>query len=164
MKRRSLVFIIALLFIAPLIARGSTAQERPISATNLVLLPGALTGIGSYGAIGYRRLCAPRAVGLNEWQVSFVERLLKPNVAQKELLSRLLTASSAARNEIALSCNEEKITSGTNQLAAMELRVTGLRNALQIIRAPYDAFYSSLDSRQKALLDALGPSRRGWRW
>jgi len=164
MRRRGSLFIIVLLFIAQLIARGSVAEERNMSATNLVLLPGTLTGIGSYGATGYWRLCTPRAVGLNEWQVSFVERLLKPNGVQKELLSRLIVASSAARSTIALPCNEKKITSGKNQLTAMELRVTALRNALQIIREPYEAFYSSLDNRQRALLDALGPSRRGWRW
>src|SRR5215831_15879327 len=35
---------------------------------------------------------------------------------------------------------------------------------LKIVRPAYDTFYASLDSQQKARLDALGPGRHGWRW
>jgi hypothetical protein len=50
------------------------------------------------------------------------------------------------------------------QLAVMERRVTGLLDALKIIRPAYDKFYASLDDQQKARLDGLGPGRHGWRW
>lgn len=46
----------------------------------------------------------------------------------------------------------------------LQRRGAGLLNALKTIREPYEAFYAALGKRQKALLDGLGPSRRGWRW
>ena len=149
--------------IAQLLTGTSFAEERTTAATS-VMLPGRLTGVDSYGPVGYLRLCSPLSVGLNEWQVSFIARLLKPSDAQRELLSKLSAASSDARKEIALSCPGETIATGIIQLAAMEKRVAGLASALKTIRAPYETFYAALDKRQKDLLDALGPSRRGWRW
>jgi hypothetical protein len=41
--------------------------------------------------------------------------------------------------------------------------VAGMLEALKIIRPAYENFYGSLDRRQKAFLDALGPGRHGWR-
>jgi hypothetical protein len=103
-------------------------------------------------------------VGLNAWHVSFIERQLKLSDAQGELLSKLSVASSDAKKAIALSCPGETMATGTIQLAAMQKRVAGLLNALKAIREPYEAFYAALDKRQKAVLDGLGPTRRGWRW
>ncbi len=139
------------------------AKDQNKTSPAMVLLPGAITGIGSHGPAGYWRLCEPLSIGLNEWRVGFIEQLLKPSDAQKELLKRLLTASSEAKNAIESACSKESIATGPAHLTAMERRVTGLLNALRAIREPYDAFYQSLDDHQKRLLDALGPGRRGWR-
>ena len=151
--------------IAQLLIGASFAEDRnTLASANLVMLPGRLTGVNSYGPVGYLRLCSPLSVGLNDWHVSFIERQLKLSDAQRELLSKLSVASSDARKTIALSCPGETIATGTIQLTAMEKRVAGLASALKTIREPYEAFYAALDKRQKDLLDALGPSRRGWRW
>ena len=144
---------------------AAIAEERSAPASvNLVMLPGAITGIGSNGPVGYWRLCSPLSVGLNEWHVGFIERLIKPSDVQRELLKKLLAASSDAKKAIVSSCPEETIATGAIHLATMEKRVAGLLNALRTIREPYEAFYAALDKRQKVLLDGLGPSRRGWRW
>ena len=47
------------------------------------------------GPTGYRRLCAPLSVGLYEWRMQWIERLLKPTDAQKPPLNDLLAASTA---------------------------------------------------------------------
>ena len=151
--------IVSQLFLVPGFAKD---QNGPSPTT--VLLPGAISGIGSHGPIGHWRLCEPLSIGLNEWRIGFIEQLLKPTDAQKELLKKLLPASSEAKNGIESACSKETITTGPAHLTAMERRVTGLLNALKTIREPYDAFYQSLDDHQRQLLDALGPSRRGWRW
>ena len=165
MKSWGLTLTVVMLLIAQLIAGAALAEEQSASASvNLVMLPGAMTGVGSYGPIGYLQLCSPLSVGLNEWHVGFIDRLLKLSDAQRELLSKLSVASSDARKAIALSCPGETMATGTIQLAAMQKRVAGLLNALKTIGEPYEAFYAALDKRQKALLDGLGPSRRGWRW
>jgi hypothetical protein len=162
-KRRSLM-LVAIVSLLAMIGGTSFAEEQQVPAsTTLVLLPGAMKGIGSYGPIGYWRLCAPHSIALNEWQVGFIERLLKPRDSQKELLNKLLSASSTARSAISSSCPEEEIETGPVQMAVIERRINGLLNAFKIVREPYEAFYASLDKSQKALLDALGPARHGWR-
>ena len=123
-----------------------------------------MKGLGTMGPTGYRRLCAPLSVGLYEWRMQWVERLVKPTDAQRIPLNELLEASTKAKEMIAAACPKETVETTTVQLAVMEKRVAGLLDALKIIRPAYDKFYASLDSRQKARLDALGPGRHGWRW
>src|SRR5579862_2297273 len=78
MKIWGLTLTAVMLLIAQLIAGAALAEEQSAPApVNLVMLPGAMTGVGSYGPIGYLRLCSPLSVGLNEWHVGFIERLLK---------------------------------------------------------------------------------------
>jgi hypothetical protein len=161
--RRLLTVVGAATILAQLLLEPGFARDQN-HASAAVLLPGAITGVGSHGPIGYWRLCEPLSIGLNEWRIGLIEQLLKPSDAQKELLKKLLPASSEAKNAIESACSKETITTGPAHLTAMERRVTGLLNALKAIRGPYDAFYQSLDNRQRQLLDALGPSRRGWRW
>ncbi len=94
MKRWGLTLTAIVSLVAQLLAGAALAEEQSAPASvNLVMLPGAITGVGSYGPVGYWRLCSPLSVGLNEWHVSFIERLLKPSDAQRELLKKLLVAS-----------------------------------------------------------------------
>ncbi len=55
-----------------------TAQQSPsptVDKNAVVLIPGVMTGPGTMGPRGYRRLCTPRSVGLYEWQVRWIERV-----------------------------------------------------------------------------------------
>jgi hypothetical protein len=101
MKRWGLTLVAIVSLGAQLLAGTSIAEVRNAPASvDLVMLPGAITGVGSYGPVGYWRLCSPLSVGLNEWHVSFIERLLKPSDAQRELLKKLLAASLDAKKAI----------------------------------------------------------------
>ncbi len=162
--RRVLALVGAATILGQLVLESGFAKDQNHAPPTTVLLPGAITGLGSYGPIGHWRLCEPLSIGLNEWRIGFIEQVLKPTDAQKELLQKLLPASSEAKNAIRSACSKETITTGPAHLTAMERRVTGLLNALKTIREPYDALYQSLDNQQRQLLDALGPSHRGWRW
>ena len=152
------------LVIAQTVATSTFAEEQKTSATSLVLIPGALGRVESYGPMGYWRLCSPQSIGLTEWRTSFLEHLIKPNNSQLELLRRLEVASTAAKSAIASSCAKEAVSTGPVHVTEMEKRLNGLLDSIRVLREPYEAFYTSLDSRQKALLDGLGPSRRGWQW
>ncbi len=143
---------------------SSFGEEQKTPAESLILIPGALSRIDSYGPMGSGRLCSPQSVGLTEWRLSFLEHLIRPTKTQMEMLGRLQTASAAAKTIIATSCTKETVSTGPNHFAEMQKRLTGLLESIKIVRQPYEAFYSSLDTRQKALLDALGPTRRGWAW
>jgi hypothetical protein len=114
--------------------------------------------------MGSWRLCSPQSVGLTEWRSSFLEHLIRPSQTQMEMLVRLQTASAAAKKIIASSCTKETVSTGPIHFAEMQKRLAGLLESIKVLREPYEAFYASLDSRQKTLLDGLGPTRRGWAW
>lgn len=154
----------------PLCAASSFAENAKHSAapaklaSPLVLIPGPMRGVGSGGPAWYWRLCSPDSIGVHEWRIGFVKELIKPSAPQMSRLDALALASSQAKRAIEAACAKETIRTGLAHLAVMERRVAGLLEAVRIIRPAYENFYSSLDDRQSRLLDALGPSRRGWRW
>ena len=150
---RWLKVVTLVLLTAQLSSASSFAEERKTTAESLILIPGALSRVESYGPMGSWRLCSPQSVGLTEWRSSYLEHLIKPNKSQMEMLARLQTASAAALHLPA-----------PRKHAEMQKRLAGLLESIKVLREPYEAFYASLDSRQKALLDGLGPTRRGWAW
>ena len=163
LKAVGIVFLIAQVFAGSSVAEEPT-QNVSTSSTALILVPGRLAGIETFGPLGYGRLCSPRSIGITEWQVGFLKRQIKPTGPQMELLNKLLAASTAAKSAIASSCGNEKIETGLAHLAAVEQRLTALLNLVRTLKEPYEAFYASLDDHQKILLNSLGPGRRGWRW
>jgi hypothetical protein len=114
--------IIAQFVLAPGFAKEflDLVKDQSNTSPTTVLLPGAITGIGSHAPTGHWRLCEPLSIGLNEWRVGFIEQLFAPNDAQKELLKRLLTASSEAKNAIESACSKESIASGPAHLTAAD--------------------------------------------
>jgi LTXXQ motif family protein len=163
LKAVGIVCLIAQLFAGSSLAEEPT-QNVSTSSTAVILVPGRLAGIETFGPLGHGRLCSPRSIGIMEWQVGFLRRQIKPTGPQMELLNKLQAASTVAKNAIASSCGNEKIETGPAHLAAMEQRLTALLNLVGTLKEPYEAFYASLDDRQKIILDSLGPGRRGWRW
>jgi hypothetical protein len=152
------------LLIAQLSSVSSLAEEQKTPAESLILIPGALSRMELYGPMGSWRLCSPQSVGLTEWRSSYLEHLIRPSKSQMEMLGKLQTASAAAKKIIASSCSKETLSTGPIHFAEMQKRLAGLLESIKVLREPYEAFYASLDSRQKALLDGLGPTRRGWAW
>jgi hypothetical protein len=152
------------LLVVQLSSASCFAEEQKPSVESIILIPGALSRIDSVGPMGSWRLCSPHSVGLTEWRSSFLEHLIRPSKTEMEVLGRLQTASAAAKKIIASSCTKETVSTGPIHFAEMQKRLAGLLESIKVIREPYEAFYASLDSRQKTLLDGLGPTRRGWAW
>jgi hypothetical protein len=143
----------------------AAAQTTAVAArTATVYVPGLLTGPGSFGPVGFRRLCDLRVVGLVEWRVRYIERAIEPTEPQKAALAALQAASSHARGALAAACPTSRPSTSVEELAMMDKRLAALTQAFGSIKPVYEAFYAMLDSRQKAQLDGLGPQRRGWRW
>jgi hypothetical protein len=161
---RWLNVLVLVLLITHVSSASSVAEEQKTPAESSVLIPGALSRMESYGPMGSWRLCSPQSVGLTEWRPSYLEHLIRPSKSQMEMLGRLQTASAAAKKIIASSCAKETVSTGPIHFAEMQKRLSGLLESIKVLREPYEAFYASLDSRQKALLDGLGPTRRGWAW
>jgi hypothetical protein len=153
-------------FISALLPAGpspSHAQQAKVSvpSESLVLIPGAMIGFGTMGPTGYRRLCSPQSVGLYQLRMTWIERLLKLSDAQKPLLNELSARSMEARAAITAACPKEPLETTSVRLAAMEMRLDALSEALKLVRPAYERFYASLDDRQKAVVEAMG-RRRSW--
>ena len=145
----------------------AAAQQSPSPSADkdaIVLIPGVLTGPGTTGPRGYRRLCTPRSVGLYEWQVRWIERVIRPTEAQRAALNDLQSASSKAIATMATACKAEMPTTTKAGLEMMDNRLEVMSQAVKTLRPAFDAFYASLDRQQQQHLDVFGPRRRGWRW
>jgi LTXXQ motif family protein len=144
-----------------------TAQQSSsptVDKTAVVLIPGVMTGPGTMGPRGYRRLCTPRSVGLYEWQVRWIERVVRPTETQRAALNDLQSASSKAIATMSTACKAETPTTTKAQLAMMDSRLEAMSQAVKTLRPAIDAFYASLDSQQQQRLDVFGPRHRSWRW
>jgi len=113
---------------------------------------------------GYRRLCTPRSVGLYEWQVRWLERVVRPTEAQRAALNDLQSASSKALATMATACKAEMPTTTKAELEMMDNRLEIMSQAVKTLRPAFDAFYASLDRQQQQRLDVFGPRHRSWRW
>ena len=143
------------------------AQQSPSPAVDknaIVLIPGVMAGPGTTGPRGYKRLCTPRSVGLYEWQVRWLERVVRPTEAQRAALNDLQSASSKAIATIATACKAEMPTTTKAELEMMDNRLETMSQAVKTLRPAFDAFYASLDSKQQQRLDVFGPRHRSWRW
>jgi hypothetical protein len=147
-------------------APTSTYPEPVRGARGIVLLPGVMTGPGTLGTAGMRRLCDPRSVGLTQWRVTWIERVIQPTAAQQKPLEELKAASTKAIELFATACPRRapRLQTGDAQLAMMEKRLDTAMQAIRLVRPAFDAFYTSLDAGQKAKVDELGPKRSGWLW
>jgi hypothetical protein len=151
------------------VARGTSvaAQQSPspsVDKNAIVLVPGVLTGPGTTGPRGYRRLCTPRSVGLYEWQVGWIERVVRPTEAQRAALNDLQSASSKAIATMSTACKAEMPATTKAELQMMDSRLEIMSQAVKTLRPAFDAFYASLDSKQQQRLDVFGPRHRSWRW
>jgi hypothetical protein len=164
MKAERLTVLAASVLILAGIA-SATAQNAALAARyNVVYVPGLMTGPGSFGPIGYRRLCDLRVVGLVEWRVTWIESVINPTDAQKAALGNLQVASAQAGRTVAAACSRVRPATSIAELDMMGKRLDAVTQAFQAIRPAYEAFYATLDAGQKARMDGLGPQRRGWRW
>ena len=128
--------------------------------------PGMMMGpgmMGRSGRGGFAGMCDPRAAGLAEWRVERIERLVKPNDAQRAALNELRTASTKAAETIAAACPREFPASASARMELMEKRLETMLTAIKTVRPAFDAFYATLSDEQKARINTGGPRRWGWR-
>ncbi len=153
---------LSLLGITSVLAQPDAGRDRAA----FVLLPGSMIGPGTVGSIGLRRLCTPRAVGLTQWRTQWVERMIKPTEAQKKALDDLAAASAKAIDIFSAACPKraQRLQTASAQLDMMERRLDSALQAVNAVRPAFASFYSALDERQRARVDALGPKRQGWLW
>ncbi|WP_316219355.1 Spy/CpxP family protein refolding chaperone [Bradyrhizobium sp. SZCCHNR2026] len=75
---------------------------------------------------------------------------------------RIEGASAKAADIITKDCPTALPAKATDRLALAEQRLDAMQQAIKIVRPAFQAFYDSLDDKQKATLDASGPRHWGW--
>lgn len=125
---------------------------------------GMMMGPSMMNARGFGMLGSPQAAGLAEWQLTRIERSVKPNDEQAKKLTDLRTASAKAAETIRSACPKDFPSTSSGRMEAMEKRTEAMLEAIKTVRPAFDGLYNSLNADQKAKLDGTGPRRWGWRY
>ena len=147
-----------------LVLGDASAQPQPQGGGHDSRGRGAewMMGPGMMGASRFGFMCNPRHAGMAEWRLARIEAELKPNDAQTAALKELRAASTKAAEIITASCASEVPARSIERMVLMEKRLETSLQAVRMVRPAFEAFYATLDDKQKTRLDATGP--RGWGW
>jgi hypothetical protein len=112
-------------------------------------------------------MCGNDSRGVADWPIDRIRQLVSPNDQQSMLLDDLANASVQAAQAIKTSCPTSVAFTPTGRLAAMQQRIEGMEQAIDVVQGPLDRFYDSLTDEQKAKLDAANqeqePAQRNGR-
>jgi hypothetical protein len=89
------------------------------------------------------------------WPIDRIEQSIVPTADQRTLLDDFANASIRAAQAIREACPTTIAFAPTGRLDAMERRISGMVQAIDIIGLPLDKFYASLTDEQKARLNAV---------
>jgi hypothetical protein len=110
--------------------------------------------------------CTDEANEVTGWPIDQMQAALQPNKQQAALLNALGNAIVQAGDVIRAHCPTKLAFTPTDRLAAMQERLEGLVQAVNIVQPPLAQFYASLSDEQKARFNAIGapggkPSTQG---
>jgi hypothetical protein len=88
------------------------------------------------------------------WPIDRIEQTITPTADQRALLDDFANASIRAAQAIKEACPTTIAFAPTGRLDAMERRIAGMVQAIDIVGPPLDTFYASLTDEQKARLNA----------
>jgi hypothetical protein len=88
------------------------------------------------------------------WPIDRIEQTITPTADQRALLDDFANASIRAAQTIKKACPTTIAFAPTGRLDAMERRIAGMVQAIDIVGPPLDTFYASLTDEQKARLNA----------
>jgi hypothetical protein len=136
-----------------------TSQDRSRATRIAARSRGDADTTGSTGVSqspGWKQMCGEDSRDVIGLPIERIRDVVRPDDAQRALLDRLGDASVEAAQAVKSACPSDYSLTPPGRLAAMEQRLRGLRGAVDIMRAPLDAFYASLSDEQKARLNAVG--------
>jgi LTXXQ motif family protein len=113
----------------------------------------------SYAAV--RDLCTAPGSGVTAWPFADIERKVRLNGEQKELLADVRKASQDAAAVFKASCppSDTFPLTAPGRLDAMTARLEATLQAVQTVRPALEAFYASLSDEQKERFNELGPKQ-----
>jgi hypothetical protein len=104
-----------------------------------------------------RDACAEQARMITAWPFTQIERAVRPDSGQKELLAELKQVSEEAAERFKDACPENLPMTPPGRLQAMVMRLQATLDAVKTVRPALEAFYGSLSDEQKARFNEIGP-------
>jgi LTXXQ motif family protein len=94
-----------------------------------------------------------------QWPGSELEAKLRPNEAQRAALDELRDRSAKAKDILKDDCQPEDAQSPPARLAAADIQLDAMLQAIKLLRPALENFYTTLSDEQKAQFEAIGPKR-----
>jgi hypothetical protein len=105
----------------------------------------------------FSRACGTdEAAGIADWPIRQIAQTVEPTDQQRPLLDELAAAGAKAAEIIKAACPRQTPMTPTGRLAAMEIRLAAMREAVDIVRPALGKLYDLLDDEQKARFNAMG--------
>ena len=98
--------------------------------------------------------CGEDSKDVAGWPIDRIEQAVNPTADQRALLDDFANASIRAAQAIKEACPTTISFAPTGRLDAMQKRIAGMAQAVDLVEPPLDKFYTSLTDEQKARLDA----------
>jgi len=103
------------------------------------------------------QLCGQRASGIANLPIERIERLVRPDDAQRDALNELQDATAQAVNLLQSDCPTGQPLTVIGRLAAMEQRLDTMLRAVELVQPALDRFYGALSDEQKERFNRLTP-------
>jgi hypothetical protein len=100
--------------------------------------------------------CAGEAAEVTGWPIDQIQAALEPSPQQKALLDDLGNAVVKASDVIKAHCPTTVSFTPTGRIGAMQERLDGLVQAVNIVQPPLAKFYDALSDEQKARFNEIG--------
>ena len=94
-----------------------------------------------------------------QWPADEIEAKLHPNDAQRAALEMLREANARAADILNNACQPEDATTLPIRLDAVEGRLDAMQQAVNLVSAALEDFYTTLSDEQKAQFEAIGQKR-----
>jgi LTXXQ motif family protein len=100
------------------------------------------------------QMCGDDTKEVASWPIDRIQQLVSPDDQQRMALNDLASASIKAAQIIKSGCPTSVAFTPTDRLAAMQQRMEAMKQAVDTVSTPLDAFYASLTDEQKAKFNA----------
>jgi hypothetical protein len=105
--------------------------------------------------------CADEAAEVTGWPIDQIQGAVQPDQQQNTLLDELGDAVVKASDVIKSHCSSNVSFTPTGRLDAMQQRLQGMVQAVDVVSPPLTKFYDSLNDEQKARFNEIGTSGAG---
>jgi LTXXQ motif family protein len=139
--------------VGPPYAQGSPGAARAAQQrARLAAKPGESRQTEATGQVA--QMCGEDSKEVAGWPIDRIEQAVSPTDDQRHLLDDFANASIRASQAIKEACPTTVSFAPTGRLDAMQKRLQGMAEAINIVSSPLDKFYASLTDEQKARINA----------